>query len=481
MQFLDALVAWITKVNDLVNGVVWGPPMLLLLVGVGVYFTFRTGFFQVRKFGFLLKTTILSVFRDKSTVKSNDKNAISQFQALATTLAATIGTGNIVGVATAIGTGGPGAVFWMWVSAFFGMMTSFAENVLGIYYRKKNEKGEWIGGSMMFLEHGLGCKWLAVLFAVFSLIASFGIGNIAQVNGISVALETTFRIPPVVTGIVLAIFIAFVLLGGLKRVAVVTEKLVPGMALLYTVGAIAVIAMNWKQIPSAFGEIFRGAFDLQSVGGGVMGYTIARAMRYGVSRGVFSNEAGLGSSVMVNSCSDVKEPAVQGMWGAFAVFFDTLVMCTLTALIVITSGAHLQGLEGVEITNFAFTSSIGPAGGMVLSICILLFAFSTVLGWSVYGSKAVEYLFGNHAVSIYKLCFAAVVFIGAISSVQLVWDLSDTFNGLMALPNLVGLIFLSGTVMKVANNYFDRTFRGAKVPPMLSVYDEPNSSCANRR
>ena len=475
MQVLDFLVEWITKINDMVNDVVWGPPMLLLLVGVGIYFTLRTGFFQVRRFGFLLKTTILSVFRDKHTTKSDDKNAISQFQALATTLAATIGTGNIVGVATAIGTGGAGAVFWMWVSAFFGMMTSFAENVLGIYYRKKNEKGEWLGGSMMFLEHGLGCKWLAVLFAVFSLVASFGIGNIAQVNGISVALNTSFHIPPMVTGIVLAVVIAFVLLGGLKRVAVVTEKLVPGMALLYTLGAIVVIALNWRQIPAAFSEIFRSAFDLQSVGGGVMGYGVARAMRYGISRGVFSNEAGLGSSVMVNSCSNVKEPAVQGMWGAFAVFFDTLVMCTLTALIVITSGAHHQGLEGVEITNFAFTTTIGEAGGMVLSICILLFAFSTVLGWSVYGSKAVEYLWGNRAVSIYKLCFAAVVFVGAVSSVQLVWDLSDTFNGLMALPNLVGVIFLSGAVMKIARNYFDRTFRGANVQPMLSAYDKQSS------
>ncbi len=481
MQILNVLTEWITKINDVVNGIVWGPVMLALLVGVGIYFTIRTGFFQVRKFGFLLKTTILSVFRDKRTVKSNDKHAISQFQALATTLAATIGTGNIVGVATAISAGGAGAVFWMWVSAFFGMMTSFAENVLGIYYRKKNEKGEWMGGSMMFLEKGLGCKWLAVLFAVFSLIASFGIGNIAQVNGISVALDMTFHIPPVATGIVLAVLIAFVLLGGLKRVAVVTEKLVPGMALLYTVGAIAVIALNWRQVPAAFGEIFHSAFDLQSVGGGVMGYGVARAMRYGISRGVFSNEAGLGSSVMVNSCSDVKEPAVQGMWGAFAVFFDTLVMCTLTALIVITSGAHRQGLEGVEITNFAFTTTIGSAGGMVLSICILLFAFSTVLGWSVYGSKAAEYLWGIKAVVAYKFCFAAVVFLGAVSSVQLVWDLSDTFNGLMALPNLVGVIFLSGTVMKISKNYFARTFHGSTVRPMLSAYDDQSVPRTRRR
>ena len=257
----------------------------------------------------------------------------------------------------------------------------------------------------------------------------------------------------------------FVLLGGLKQVALLTEKLVPAMALVYVVGAVIVIGMNYRQIPSAVAEIFQSAFDMQSVGGGVLGYGVARAMRYGISRGVFSNEAGLGSSVMVNSCSDVKEPAVQGMWGAFAVFFDTIVMCTLTALIVITSGAHRQGLEGVEITNFAFTTAIGDAGGVILSICILLFAFSTVLGWSVYGSKAAEYLWGVKAVPVYKFCFAAVVFVGAVSSVQLVWDLSDTFNGLMALPNLVGVIFLSGTVMKISRNYFQRTFRGANLRP----------------
>ncbi len=476
---MQGVLDWLTQINRAVNGVVWGTPMLLILLGVGVYFTLQTGFFQFRKLGFLLRNTLVSLFVDRSRTKSRDAHAISQFQALATGLAATIGTGNIVGVATAVSAGGAGAVFWMWVSAFFGMMTSFAENALGIYYRRKNEKGEWLGGSMMFLEHGLGCKWLAVLFAFFSLLASFGMGNMVQINSISSALEGSFGLPKWSVGIVLAAVVGAVLLGGVHRVARVTEKLVPAMALLYMAGALAVLVMNFDQIPAAFSEIFRGAFGWRSVGGGVAGYTLSQAVRYGISRGIFSNEAGLGSSVIVGACSDVEEPAEQGMWGAFSVFFDTVVMCTGTALVILVTGAHRQGLEGVAVTEFAFASVLGEMGGKLLSISVALFAFSTVLGWSVYGSKSVEYLWGSKGVKPYQLAFALAVIPGAVLSIGLVWDLSDTFNGLMALPNLIGLILLSGVALRIYRNYCDRILKGKALSPLLSA-DSPVLCRENR-
>lgn len=469
---MDAVFQAIENVNTKVNTIVWGIPMLLLLLAVGLYLTVGTRFFQVTKFGYVLKNTIFSMFRkEKNTEKSKDKDAISPFQALATALAATVGTGNIVGVATAIAAGGAGAIFWMWVSAFFGMMTKYAEIVLGIYFRHKNEKGEWVGGPMYYIEKGLHQKWLAVLFAVFCLLASFGIGSVAQVNGISTAMESSFHIPNYVTGIVICLLAGFIVFGGLKRIVTVTEKFVPLMALLYIVGALVVIVANFRNILPAFGEIFGSAFQLKSVGGGVMGYGIARAMRYGFARGIFSNEAGLGSSVLVHSSADVEEPVEQGLWGIFEVFFDTIVICTLTALAILTTGAHtVEGLEGVAITMYAFEAVFGRAGSYVVSVGIVLFAFSTLLGWSVYGCRVSEYLGGRNCMQVYKVLFLLVSFIGSVSSVQLVWDLADTFNGLMALPNLVGVLLLSPLVFRITANYRKRVFQHQNIEPILSVH-----------
>lgn len=470
---MQAIVRFIENANNAVNQIVWGPPMLILFLAVGIYLTLGTGFFQIVRSGHIIKNTVGAMFKNKSVVKTKDKKAISQFQALATALAATVGTGNIVGVATAITAGGAGAVFWMWFSAFFGMMTNFSENVLGIYYRNKNEKGEWTGGPMYYIEEGLHTKWLSVAFSVFCLLASFGIGSIAQVNGISTAMKSTFHVPGYITGIVVCALSAFIVLGGLKRIAGVTEKLVPVMALFYIAGTLVIICVNYKHVGSAFAGIFLNAFSFKAVGGGLMGYGIARSMRYGVARGVFSNEAGLGSSVMVHASSDVKEPVVQGLWGVFQVFFDTIVICTLTALVILTTGAdRVAGLEGINVTLYAFESVLGPIGAYVVSVGIVLFAFSTILGWSVYGTRAAEYLGGKKLLTVYRIIYLATLFIGAVSGVKLVWDLSDTFNGLMALPNLLGVLCLSGTVFKIVKNYNRRIFGGEKIEPMLSYLQE---------
>ena len=314
---MEGFIKTVTSVNATINGFVWGPIMLAAFLLVGILFTVRTRFFQITRFRLWVSSTFLSIFKDRKIVRTDDKHAISQFQSLCTALAATIGTGNIAGVATAITTGGPGAVFWMWVSAFFGMMTNYAENTLGIKYRYKNEKGHWIGGAMIYIEKGLGWKWMAVLFSVFCVLASFGIGNMTQANSIANGLQSAFGISPYLTAVVIMFFTAMVILGGIKRIASVTEKFVPFMAIFYIIGGLAIVIINAGRLSGAFGLIFSEAFNFRAAGGGVLGYGIAMAMRRGISRGVFSNEAGMGSSVMVHSASDVKEPVAQGMWGVF--------------------------------------------------------------------------------------------------------------------------------------------------------------------
>lgn len=471
---MENLIQLIERANAAVNNVVWGIPMLVLLLATGVYLTVGTRFFQVRRFGYVIKNTLGSLFRNKSTRKSDEHGAISQFQALATALAATVGTGNIVGVVTAIAAGGPGAVFWMWVSAFFGMMTKYAEIVLGIYFRHKDDKGEWVGGPMYYIEKGLRQKWLAVAFAIFCLFASFGIGSIAQVNGIAGAMTNSFHIPNYITGIVVCVLTAVIVFGGMKRMVAVTEKFVPFMAILYIGGALIVILANADNLGSAFRSIFEGAFQLRAVGGGAAGYVIARAMRYGFARGVFSNEAGLGSSVMVHSCSDAKEPVQQALWGIFEVFFDTIIICSLTALTVLCTGAYaVEGLEGIDVTIYAFESVLGRFGGYLVSVGLVLFAFSTLLGWTVYGGRAAGYLGGRRFMRVYQIIFLGAVFLGSVSSVQLVWDLSDTFNGLMALPNLVGVLLLSPLVFRITKNYVRRVFKGEQISPLLSYTQIP--------
>lgn len=479
----------ITNVNNAVNGIVWGPVGLCLLFVAGLAMTVLTKVFQISHFGHWMKNTIGAIFSDKNITAHTEKHdkSISQFQSLCTALAATVGTGNIVGIAGAIISGGPGAVFWMWIMAFFGMMTNYSENVLGIFYRRKNDQNEWSGGAMYYLKDGLGAKKgckqigaiLAVLFSCFCILASFGIGNMSQVNSIAGNMNAAFGLPTWITGIGLVILSALVILGGLKRVASVTEKLVPTMVVLYLVGAIVIICTNITAVPAAFASIFKGAFGLQAVGGGIIGYGLKQAMTWGFKRGAFSNEAGLGSSVMVHSNSNVKEPVQQGMWGIFEVFMDTIVVCTITALVILTSGAvnltdgtMISSAEKSSLVGEAFGTVFGPIGPMFIAICILLFAYSTVLGWSHYGSKAFEYLFGTKATVGYKAFFVIVVFFGATMSLDLAWDLSDTFNGLMMIPNLIGVLTLSGTVMKITQNYVNRTFKGSNETPMYSAFED---------
>ena len=483
------MIGFIETVNNAVNGFVWGVPMLILLVGTGILMTCLTKVFQLSHFGYWMRHTIGSIFTEKHITEHTEKGdaSITQFQSLCTALAATIGTGNIVGVASALIAGGPGAIFWMWIVAFFGMMTNFSENVLGIYFRRKNEKGAWQGGAMYYLRDGLGAKKgckqlgavLATLFSVFCLLASFGIGNMSQINSIAGNMEAAFGIAPIITGVVLMVIAALVLLGGIKRIASVAEKLVPFMALAYVVGALAVCIINAGSIGPAFAAIFKGAFGMRAVAGGIVGSGVKMALTWGMKRGVFSNEAGLGSSVMVHSSSNVREPVRQGMWGIFEVFADTIVVCTLTALTVLSSGlvdldtgAVLTDSAGSALVGQAFATVFGQFGPMFIALAILLFAFSTVLGWSHYGSTAFEYLFGTKSTVIYKVVFVAFIVVGATMNLALAWDLSDTFNGLMAIPNLIGVLTLSPIVMKITKNYVDRRIRGLDVEPMLSAFPD---------
>ena len=483
------MVEFITKVNGVVNNFVWGVPMLVLLVGTGILMTLLTKFFQLSHIGHWMKNTIGGIFKDKSVTKHTEKHdhQISQFQSLCTALAATIGTGNIVGVASALVSGGPGAIFWMWIVAFFGMMTNYSENVLGIFYRRKNANGEWSGGPMYYLKDGLGSKKgckaigaiLAVLFAIFCLLASFGIGNMSQINSIAENMNAAFSIPKLITGIVLMVIAALVVVGGIKRIASVAEKLVPFMAIVYVLGAIVVFVVNIDQAGAVFGAIMKGAFGLRAVGGGIVGAGVKQALTWGMKRGVFSNEAGLGSSVMVHSNSNVKEPVRQGMWGIFEVFADTIVVCTLTAFAVLSSGlidlntgAVLSTQSGSALVGEAFSTVFGSLGQSFIAVAILLFAFTTCLGWSHYGTKAFEYLFGTKSTIIYRVIFVVFILCGATMKLDLAWDLSDTFNGLMAIPNLIGVVCLSPLVYRITKNYVDRAIKGKDVKPMLSVFPD---------
>lgn len=485
--FMENVMSMIAKVNDAINGVVWGIPMLILIIGTGIYLTIGMKFFQITHIKHWMNETFLAIFKKKHVTAHTDKNenSISQFQALSTALAATIGVGNIAGVAGAIITGGAGAVFWMWLSALFGMMTNYSENVLGIFYRRKNSKDEWSGGAMYYLQDGLKdkkiigilAKPLAILFALFCVFASFGIGNMTQVHEIASSLQDTFSIPPIATGIIIAVVAALVILGGIKTIGSVTEKIVPFMACAYILGTIIVLIMNITSVPAVFGAIFTNAFGLRPIAGATVGMMIKQAMTMGFKRGVFSNEAGLGSSVMVHSASNVKEPIIQGMWGIFEVFFDTIVVCTLTAFTILSSGlidletgAVLTASTGASLVSEALSQGLGTLAGGFVAIAICLFAFSTVLGWSFYGTKSCEYLFGTKATIVYKVIFVICIVFGATMSFDLAWAIADTLNALMAIPNLIGVLALSGTVFTITKNYLDRkvtkTDEGAK--PMLS-------------
>lgn len=497
-QFLTALAEY----NDVVNTFVWTTLGLILLLFTGVLTTVLTKFFQVTHLAHWWKNTIGSLFKKDVIGHSKDKS-ISPFQALCTALAATIGVGNIAGVATAICLGGPGAVFWMWVAAFFGMMTNYSENVLGIYYRRKNADGEWSGGAMYYLRDGLGsfkgCKQigkiLAVIFSICTLLASFGIGAMGQINKIVINLESAFRIDAlanitlyegvsaysVLLGVILVVIAALITLGGLKRIASFAEKVVPFMVVFFLIGGLIIVGVNYQAIGAAFATIFKTAFTPIAAVGGVAGATIKQVMVQGFKRGVFSNEAGLGSSVMVHSNSNIKEPVKQGMWGIFEVFADTMVVCTLTALVVLTSGLYnletgvlAEGISDATLVAAAFNSvfSFANIGQRFIAIAILLFAFTTVLGWDHYGSKAWEYLFGTKSIKVYKIIHLVTIMFGALLTSSLAWDISDTFNGLMMIPNLIGVIALSGLVCKITKNYIDRKIKNKDVKPLYSAFED---------
>ncbi|MBE6729366.1 MAG: alanine:cation symporter family protein [Ruminococcaceae bacterium] len=495
----------IAEINGAVNGVVWGIPGLVLLIGTGILMTLVTKVFQVSRLGHWWKKTIGSLFKKDVIGHSKEKGSISPFQALCTALAATVGTGNIAGVAAAICIGGAGAVFWMWVAAFFGMMTNYSENVLGMYFRRKNPKGEWSGGAMYYLKDGLGrkkgCKWigtvLAVLFSIFTMLASFGIGSMGQVNKIVANVAVAFEVKSlssimvfgnvslynVIIGVVIMVLTALITLGGLKRIANVAEKIVPFMVVLFVAGSLVIIGINYNAIIPAFKAIFVNAFKPEAfVGGGIGGVIVA--MTNGFKRGVFSNEAGLGSSVMVHSNSNVKEPVKQGMWGIFEVFADTMVVCTMTALVVLTSGGLAGGAFNVETGEIAagltdatlvggafnYVFQWGNIGQRFIAIAMFLFAFTTVLGWSHYGSKAWEYLFGAKTTYIFRIIHVCTIIFGAVLSSSLAWDISDTFNGLMMIPNLIGVVVLCPLVVKITKSYVDRKIKGKDLKPVLS-YD----------
>ena len=500
---MNRILEIIASVNDKINSAVWGLPGLMLLIGTGILLTLGTGFFQVAKVGHWFKNTIAGVFKKNSSATTNtDVKTISQFQALCAALAATVGTGNIAGVAAAIVTGGPGAVFWMWVAAFFGMMTNFSENLLGIYYRRRNKDGEWSGGPMYYLTEGLGKrygkKWLsvsakvlAILFSCFAILASFGIGNMAQINKIVLNMDAAFfsevslgfipgtgiDIIHLLIGVALLIVGALIIIGGLKRIARFAEIVVPCMAVVYIIGSLVILFINISEVGPMITAIFKFAFKPAAFLGGGLGILIKKTMTQGFKRGVFSNEAGLGSSVLVHSSSNVKEPVKQGMWGIFEVFFDTFVVCTMTAIVVLSTGyidlstgAPVSNINGDTLVSSAFGKYFGAPGTWFVAIAMLFFAFTTVLGWSQYGSKAVEYLFGTKGVKVYKFIFVAMMVSGAIMEGGLAWDLSDTFNGLMMIPNLIGVVALFPLVLKITKNYVDRKINGKDVAPMLS-YD----------
>lgn len=491
---MEGFIEGLKTVNGAINNVVWGVPALTLLIGTGILMTILTRFFQFGKIKLWWRETIGKLFKKKSVRQNTDKNSISQFQALCTALSATIGTGNITGVALAIATAGPGAVFWMWIAAIVGMMTNYSENVLGIYYRRRNPKGEWSGGAMYYLKDGLGGKKnlktvgkvLAILFSIFAVVASFGIGNMGQISSIRASVTTAIQnvtgasINGVWIGVILMVVAGLVVIGGLQRIAKINERIVPFMAGFYILGSLIIICMNIGNLGPAFGSIFAGAFSFKAAAGGVGGYVISQAITWGFKRGVFSNEAGLGSSVMVHSTSNVKEPVVQGMWGIFEVFMDTIIVCTMTALVILTSGVVnletgavvVEGVDSLGLATAAFTSNFGSFGGIFVAVAVTLFAFSTVLGWSFYGTKSWEFLFGTKSTMIYKVIFILAILASSVMDTSLAVDLSDTFNGLMSLPNLIGVIFLSGTVVKITKNYLNRKVKGSNEKPMLSAFEE---------
>ena len=455
----------ITAVNQAVNSFIWGIPAMVCIIGVGLLLSVRTGFLQIRKFPYAIRTTIGRIFRRKDA----SDGAMTPFQAVCTALAATVGTGNIAGVAGAIAIGGPGAVFWMWCSALLGMCTKFAEVTLAVHFRERNKNGELVGGPMYYIKNGLGSRWqfLAVLYSLFGVLTVFGTGNATQVNTIVTAIDSALLatgnglngiLPTLnlIVGVVVAMMVAMVLLGGVKRIGSVTEKLVPFMALFYIVLALGVVALNYRRFPAVLASIVGGAFDPQAVTGGAIG-SVFLSMQKGVSRGIFSNEAGLGTGSIAHACADTRKPVKQGMFGIFEVFADTIVICTLTAMVILCSGVPVGygSAAGAELTISGFTATYGGWSSIFTAVALCCFAFSTIIGWGLYGSRCIEFLFHtDKVVEPFLVVYSFVSILGATVDLGLLWSIADTFNGLMSIPNLIALLLLSGTVAKLTKEFF---------------------------
>ena len=456
----------ITKINDAVNGFIWGVPAMTCIIGVGLYLAIRTGFFQIRKFGYAMRKTSGKLFK-KADAKDG---ALTPFQAVCTALAATIGTGNIAGVAGAIAIGGPGAVFWMWISAILGMGTKFAEVTLAVHFRERNAKGDYVGGPMYYIKNGLGKKWmwLAYLYAFFGVCAVFGTGNATQVNTITAAINTalvnfnvlsadSLSLTNLIIGIIICIIVGMILIGGIKRIGKVSEKLVPIMAVLYILLGVGLIFIRIDRVPAVFASIFQGAFNPSAITGGIVGSMFV-SMQKGVSRGIFSNEAGLGTGSIAHACADTKDPAKQGLFGIFEVFMDTIVVCTMTALVILLSGIDIPfgQAAGAELTISGFTSVYGNWVSIFTAVAMCCFAFSTIIGWGLYGARCAEFIFGSKILLPFNIAYCLVSIVGATVDLGLIWSISDTFNGFMTVPNLIGVFLLTPVVLKLIKEHFDK-------------------------
>ena len=456
----------IENINSAVNGFIWGVPAMICIIGVGLILSIRTNFIQIRKFGHALKMTIGRIFEKTEA----SEGSMTPFQAVCTALAATVGTGNIAGVAGAIALGGPGAVFWMWISALLGMCTKFAEVTLAVHFREKNKYGDYVGGPMYYIKNGLGKNWmwLAYLYAIFGAITVFGTGNATQVNTITTAInsallnyniigESAVKTSNLIIGIIITLLVAAVLLGGIKRIGKVTEKLVPFMAVLYIILGLGVIVLNIGNVPSVFASIFQGAFNPKAVTGGIIG-SFFLSMKKGVSRGIFSNEAGLGTGSIAHACADTDKPVQQGLFGIFEVFADTIIICTLTALTILCSGIPINyGVDaGAELTISGFVATYGNWVSIFTAVALCCFAFSTILGWGLYGARCIEFICGEKIIKPFMIAYALIAIVGATADLGLIWGISDTFNGLMAIPNLIALFLLSGTVVKLVKEHFGK-------------------------
>ncbi len=491
----NSIIETIASVNDKVNGFVWGWPMIIMILGTGLLLTIRLRALQVRKFGESVNTTIVPAIKDigKGNKEKKNENSISQFEAFSAAISGTVGTGNIIGVTSAILTGGPGAVVWMWISAFFGLLTNYAENVLGLYYRKKDKDGNFSGGAFYYIAYGLKQKWLGYIAAFFCLFAAVGMSGVQtnKITGtITSILHTDSVASQIIIGVIVAVITGIVVIGGIKRIGKVASMLVPFMSLAFIIMSIIIIFINVKAVPEAIRLIFTSVFSAKAVAGGVGGFVFSDIIKKGLARGVFSNEAGLGSSVIAHSASEVREPVKQGLWGIFEVFFDTFVICTLTALVILTtniqsgafqSGAFYAGSDSATALA-AFSQDLGAVGAVIYSVFLPLFAFTTILAWSYYGEKATEFFFqwlpekGRRvSVVVFKVIYVVLIVASAVIEGELLWALDDTFNGLMALPNLIAVVLLSGQVAKITKNYYDRK-KGADVEPMLSAYPEQNEA-----